>query len=346
MGQQDTAVVSTMSIYPLLKCAEEQGIAAKEILAGTALTEQSFGDPNHFALFSEELVIVNQYLKLTQEKLPGIHASKFYHYNSFGVLGAALASHSNVIDALKFIEKYIDLTFTPFKILFEERSDYLCGIYFNRHGLTGACFEFYLLRDMAFLRNLAKEVLPDRWQDLDVRIDLALDITDLDKQQQLIEFFHWPIQFGCSQSVIYGNKAQLNLPIHLGNEITLKIMLQQCDALLAKRKQYCWHNRVEDILLTNEQPLSQVNVAEMLCCSERTLRRHLQQEGYSYADIVQNIQLTRAKDLLSVSQLSIKEIAINLGYSETAAFVHAFKRWTGQTPTEMRNDLIEQNPSA
>ena len=116
-------------------------------------------------------------------------------------------------------------------------------------------------------------------------------------------------------------------------------MQQQCEALLAKRKQYRWNNRVEDILLSSERLLSQEKVAKMLCCSERTLRRHLQQEGYNFADIVQSLQLRRAKDLLSLTQLSIKEIALNLGYSETAAFAHAFKRWTGQTPTELRRVL-------
>ncbi|MBL0231715.1 MAG: helix-turn-helix domain-containing protein [Moraxellaceae bacterium] len=339
MNQQEKAVVSTMSIFPLLKCAQAEGIAIQDILEGTALTESLLTDPDKLVLFSEELIVLKQYLRLTQQKLPGLYASQYYHYNSFGVLGAALASHANILDALNFIQKYIDLTFTPFKIIMQEQEDNLCGFYLNRYGLTGDCLEFYLLRDLAFLRNMTKDMLPDSWQDLGVSIDIALDMADLEKQQILAQFFYWPIRFGCRQSAIYGNKTKLNIPIHLGNEITLKIMQQQCEALLAKRKQYRWNNRVEDILLSSERLLSQEKVAKMLCCSERTLRRHLQQEGYNFADIVQSLQLRRAKDLLSLTQLSIKEIALNLGYSETAAFAHAFKRWTGQTPTELRRVL-------
>jgi len=34
--------------------------------------------------------------------------------------------------------------------------------------------------------------------------------------------------------------------------------------------------------------------------------------------------------------LSISQIAWLLGYQEVSAFTHAFKRWTGRTPTGMR----------
>jgi AraC-like DNA-binding protein len=36
------------------------------------------------------------------------------------------------------------------------------------------------------------------------------------------------------------------------------------------------------------------------------------------------------------SDLSISQIAWLLGYQEVSAFTHAFKRWTGMTPREMR----------
>ena len=35
--------------------------------------------------------------------------------------------------------------------------------------------------------------------------------------------------------------------------------------------------------------------------------------------------------------IDVKQIAYLLGYSEVAAFNHAFKRWTGSTPSSFRN---------
>jgi AraC-like DNA-binding protein len=39
---------------------------------------------------------------------------------------------------------------------------------------------------------------------------------------------------------------------------------------------------------------------------------------------------------LADKQLSISQIAWLLGYQEVGGFSHAFKRWTGKTPREMR----------
>ena len=44
----------------------------------------------------------------------------------------------------------------------------------------------------------------------------------------------------------------------------------------------------------------------------------------------------KAKRYLADSDRSIADIAELLGYSESAAFVRAFERWTGVTPAKHR----------
>lgn len=70
--------------------------------------------------------------------------------------------------------------------------------------------------------------------------------------------------------------------------------------------------------------------------TRRTLRRRLSAEGHSLSDLLDEACCRQAKDELKRQDESIKEIAERLGYSETSAFHRAFKRWTGQTPTEYR----------
>jgi len=43
-----------------------------------------------------------------------------------------------------------------------------------------------------------------------------------------------------------------------------------------------------------------------------------------------------AKRYLHEHDLPISEVAWLLGYQETSAFYHAFKRWTGKTPMQTR----------
>jgi len=50
-------------------------------------------------------------------------------------------------------------------------------------------------------------------------------------------------------------------------------------------------------------------------------------------------RVERAKTLLGQQTLSITEIGLSLGYSETSSFTAAFRRATGVTPTTFRRRM-------
>lgn len=325
--------VSTMSVYPLLQCALDEGLQAEQLLAGTGLTDALLRDANRDIPFTHELIVVRNYLRLTRESVPGLKASTFYHYNSFGTLGAALVSHPTMLEACRFLARYVDLTFTPFRILMEEEGELVCAHYMDCLDL-GDCRDFYLMRDLAFIRNLSKEAGAEDWADLVDAMDIAMAApADLDAVKA---FFGWPLRFGATDTRVIAHKQSLLKPLRLANPITLKIMQEQCDAQLLKRQQHPWSRQVENLLLSTHPMPDLGTVAERLHCAERTLRRRLQSESCTFQDLVTQIQQQRAIHHLRHTQLPIELIAEKLGYSETAAFAHAFKRWTGQTPSAFR----------
>ncbi|MBU2955200.1 AraC family transcriptional regulator [Marinobacter sp. F3R08] len=77
-------------------------------------------------------------------------------------------------------------------------------------------------------------------------------------------------------------------------------------------------------------------VAEALGMTRRTLQRKLGQEGVSYQKLLDDVRQTMAEDYLRNSELSIPDIALRLGYSETTSFHRKFKAVTGKTPGEFR----------
>jgi AraC-like DNA-binding protein len=78
------------------------------------------------------------------------------------------------------------------------------------------------------------------------------------------------------------------------------------------------------------------SVAETLATSERSLQRRLQTEGVSFRDVVDEARHKLAVLYLGDESLSVTDVACLLGYSETAAFTRAFKRWTGRAPSLVR----------
>jgi AraC-like DNA-binding protein len=73
-------------------------------------------------------------------------------------------------------------------------------------------------------------------------------------------------------------------------------------------------------------------VARRLNVSVRTLQRRLREHGTSFAEAVRGIVEEQAVELLRCRNVSITEIAYELGYSDPAHFTRAFVHWFGEPP--------------
>lgn len=77
-------------------------------------------------------------------------------------------------------------------------------------------------------------------------------------------------------------------------------------------------------------------VGWMVDISPRTLKRELKAAGTSFTGLLDRLRFDGACELLAIPQMTIREIASELGYSSTSNFVRSFRRMTGTTPGEYR----------
>lgn len=61
-------------------------------------------------------------------------------------------------------------------------------------------------------------------------------------------------------------------------------------------------------------------------------------ENVNYIDYVNNLRIEYAKKQLMETEKSIKEICMESGYGDPNYFSRIFKKWTGVTPTEYREE--------
>lgn len=87
-----------------------------------------------------------------------------------------------------------------------------------------------------------------------------------------------------------------------------------------------------------ESPLTIQQVAEELGVSYSNFRKLFKEHtGFSPAVYQQDLRLQRAKELLSTTDMSIKEIAYQLNFESPDYFSAKFKIKTGRRPSELRN---------
>ncbi|WP_290575518.1 AraC family transcriptional regulator [Ketobacter sp.] len=86
--------------------------------------------------------------------------------------------------------------------------------------------------------------------------------------------------------------------------------------------------------------VKEADIASQLGLSSRTLQRRLLEEGINFQGLLQTARQKLADQYIRDENLSISEIAYLLGFSEQANFTRAFKRWTGCSPTQFRQQEL------
>lgn len=85
-----------------------------------------------------------------------------------------------------------------------------------------------------------------------------------------------------------------------------------------------------------EGPPTIQGAADIAHTSVRTLQRRLARIGKSYSDLLDEIRLEAAAQLLTESASNVIDIAYELGYSEASSFSRAFRRLAGLSPRQYR----------
>jgi AraC-like DNA-binding protein len=134
-------------------------------------------------------------------------------------------------------------------------------------------------------------------------------------------------------------RAYLDRPVESADPKLHVLISQHADALLAelpRAKTVSEHVRelISKALAGGAPGID--SVAHELTMSPRTLSHRLEQENTSFKQLVEEMRQRLALRYVAWSDLPLSEIAFLLGFSQSAAFHRAFKRWTRQTPLEYR----------
>lgn len=84
---------------------------------------------------------------------------------------------------------------------------------------------------------------------------------------------------------------------------------------------------------------SMASLATSLEVQEDELGMSLKAAGSSYQQLLGDTRRELAEEYIMRSELSVNEIAYMLGFSDCSNFARSFRRWTGQSPSDFRNEL-------
>ncbi len=133
------------------------------------------------------------------------------------------------------------------------------------------------------------------------------------------------------------DQQDLLAPILMSNPALLAMLEQFARRMLGQNLLTdSWTQRSSEaigkLLLSGEKPRL-ITVAQSLAISPRHLQNKLEEEGISFQGLLDTARKEIALNCLEQGETSVCEIAFLLGFSEQSSFTHAFKRWTGMSPS-------------
>ncbi|TNC91632.1 MAG: hypothetical protein CSH36_08660 [Thalassolituus sp.] len=154
--------------------------------------------------------------------------------------------------------------------------------------------------------------------------------------------------FGASEDSFRFSSSILDRPLPTASQMGLHHALEQC-------------HQMEDELTAGDLPtLMQITqylrsrsgnfpgleeLAAQFNSEPRALRRYLESQGSSYRELLEDAKCAMAKDLLMNNAYGISAIADELGYQGGGNFSRAFRRWTGVSPAEYRQQMAGLGPA-
>ena len=331
--------MSTRSILGLIYMVQglkQLGEDPEPVLARHGLSSDQL-DPTTRIERARELRIYAELAETLNDPLVGLKMGSFFGLAGYGPLVMLLMTCPTAYEAIQTGIRYQRLTFLYGTLRLEpgERQSALIldpmmmphkAFRFRVDGEVSGTYK--MIRDMQATMGL--NLRPERVDMPYARPPEAVAYE---------EHFGCPVRFGEHEARFWLRNEHLQLRLPTADPNAHAMYRTMCDQQL-KAQEVPVDTLADRVLahlgMFNGHFPSAEEVAKSFDMSERSLRRQLSEDGRSFRDLLADARYAKARYLLKNTTLPIDDIAVQLGYAESAAFIHAFRRWAGQTPGEFR----------
>jgi len=284
--------------------------------------------------------IINVYRNVLELNSSGIalEIGKRISTKYYGLFGCTMLCRETFEDALRYAIKYHHLTTRTVKIYLDEiptgNSVFGCEDILGQPDLCQFNLELQVSIHITLLREFSGN------DDL-TPVNVYLQYPEPDHADEYKKLFNCPILFDQSFTGIEFTDEQLKTELPKHNPLAIPLLLKGSDE---EMKAYLKDNELLQsvyswVSVNIHNQLLAEDLAESLYLTPRTLRRKLLSYDTSFSKICCEIKCQFAKDYCAETELSFDDIALSIGFTETANFRKAFKQWTNYTPTEYRKSF-------
>ncbi len=315
--------------------AVEAGQDWVQMAEAAQLDPSLLDDPGGELTGHDELRLQRAFAKTVQrEPAAWFSTGLRFHILCMGPLGMAALSSRDTQSALRNVMLFQDLCPSLLTFGLEYEHGELRALTADAGSAPLDLREQHLERGLGCVTRF----LTDMWQGSHLISHVEIELDRPENWYSCEDAFGFPVKFGAQRTRWVFAPGAGHAPLPLASPLLETTYERLCRSLLDRNSggssisERCYGLLVRG----GRQMPSASQVAQRLNMSTRTLHRRLATEGVTFRRLVDDVRAEQARYFLRNGRLSVGQIAELTGFSESASFSHAFKRWTGQSPLGYR----------
>lgn len=328
-------IYNTAKLHAAMNALEQHNIDSQHIFHGTGLSADQLQDEDLRISSSQVIRVFQNISEKRWHPYIAYEIGNSMHVSSYGLYGYAVLCSVTYRDTVEFAQKYHYLATPTASLNFQHSKDVTAWESEPSvdRNVTKDFYSFLVCVQMGIFNSLHKDVLGSGFETPLIQVRFGEDSPNLLPADAAPK-----IEYASDNNRFHIRPETIDQRLELGNHLTFKQVQQICETELSElMRQEGIAGKVKKTIVQNAAfSETMETISDQLGLTSRTLRRRLKQEQTTFSEIVDSARTELAMKYLRRADLSTDEIAYVLGFSETASFVRAFKRWTGTTPKSFR----------
>jgi AraC-like DNA-binding protein len=273
--------------------------------------------------------------RYTDNPLLSIEFARAFEVGGTGFLGFAMISAATVRDALKTLTRFVPLIVTTRTCRFAEeegvaRISWTYSVPAATPRLQFSCWGTETVSErlrMALGRDWRPRLI-------------VFDTQGPAHASRLESAVGVPLRFGASENGLVIDRECLDAPMPSANRNLFAAMMKLGEI---ERERIGAHgSELEERLraaIIGAMAAGDVTIARIasdMNLPASTLRTAMRRESIDFREVLNDVRMRSARELLRQPRMSITAIAFALGFSDASVFTRSCVRWFGKTPREMR----------
>jgi AraC-like DNA-binding protein len=312
----------------------QHGVNADGLLKDVGLRRADVVDADNRIPYAAVLTLIERAAATLGDASYGLRLGASHEARGSGMLGFLMLNAPTLFDALSNTQRYfrvlgegedveIERMGPQVTLRFRETDKALRGFRHNSEYIAAIIVR--ACRDIT-----RKRISPVRAEFMHGRPNVKVAYAD---------YLTCPVKFHAEWDALIYDAETMNLPVRGADSTLLKVLERACQKILGpipKNRDIVHELRQLIVNRLAKETLGLGHLARELNMSSKTLERRLAERGVTFSTLLDDVRSGLAKRYLADTDLRLGQIAYLTGYSEPAALVRAFKRWTGTTPMQFR----------